>query len=60
MRDVPLRQGYAEAKAVWTPRSVLARGEVGWKPREGFSVFGYGEHSSREGPSLGVGARWDW
>lgn len=39
----------------------LVRGEIGWKPRENVSIFGFGESGARWGQPVtamaGIGAR---
>ena len=56
--------GFAELRAVASLAAWAARGEVGWRPREGVALFGFGEASGRWGGPVeavaGVGGRVAW
>ncbi len=53
--------GFVEVTSAMTLQDWLVRGEVGWKPRENISVFGFGEVGARWGQPVtamaGIGAR---
>ena len=63
LSDTPVREGYLEAIAAWSPLSgLVVRGEAGARLAPRFGVFGFGEWSPARGPMAGVGARvtWGW
>lgn len=61
LADTPVRTGYAQALVGWDkPSGLTGRLEAGWRPLPPLSIFGFGEASSKLGPSAGVGLRVEW
>ena len=53
--------GFAEFLAgASSGTGAFARGELGWHPSAGSSLFAFGEVSTELGGMAGLGARWRW